>query len=129
MSLDKNMTILVVDDYSTMRKMIKNILTQSGFTKIIEADKGTTAFAKLKAEKINLVIADWNMPEMNGLELLKNIRGDANLKGTPMLMVTAESTVANVITAVKAGVNSYIIKPFDANTLLDKINRIFNEVK
>ena len=125
MPADKNMTILVVDDFSTMRRIVKNILGQLGFKNIIEADDGTTAIVKLKSEKIDFVITDWNMPKMTGMELLKEIRADANLKAIPVLMVTAEALQENIIAAVKAGVSNYIVKPFDAKTLSDKINKIF----
>ena len=125
MPANKEMRILVVDDFSTMRRIVKNILRQLGFTNIIEADDGTTAMAKLKAEKIDFVITDWNMPKMTGMELLKEIRTDPNMKGLPVLMVTAEALQENIIAAVKAGVNNYIVKPFDAQTLSDKLNKIF----
>ncbi|MBF0353398.1 MAG: chemotaxis response regulator CheY [SAR324 cluster bacterium] len=125
MPADKEMNILVVDDFSTMRRIVKNILRQLGFNNIVEADDGTTAMAKLKSEKIDFVITDWNMPKMTGMELLKEIRGDANLKNIPVLMVTAEALQENIIAAVKAGVSNYIVKPFDAKTLSDKIAKIF----
>ncbi|MBF0352394.1 MAG: chemotaxis response regulator CheY [SAR324 cluster bacterium] len=125
MPADKEMNILVVDDFSTMRRIVKNILRQLGFNNIVEADDGTTAMAKLKSEKIDFVITDWNMPKMTGMELLKEIRTDANLKSIPVLMVTAEALQENIIAAVKAGVSNYIVKPFDAKTLSDKINKIF----
>ena len=125
MPADKNMRILVVDDFSTMRRIVKNILRQLGFTNIVEADDGTTAMAKLKAEKIDFVITDWNMPKMTGLELLKEIRADADMKAIPVLMVTAEALQENIIAAVKAGVSNYIVKPFDAKTLSDKLSKIF----
>lgn len=119
------MHILVVDDFSTMRRIVKNILRQLGFNNISEADDGTTAMAKLKQDKIDFVITDWNMPKMTGMELLKEIRTDPNLKAIPVLMVTAEALQENIIAAVKAGVNNYIVKPFDAKTLSDKIAKIF----
>ncbi len=125
MPANKDMTILVVDDFSTMRRIVKNILRQLGFNNIVEADDGTTAMAKLKSEKIDFVITDWNMPKMTGMELLKEIRADGQLKSIPVLMVTAEALQENIIAAVKAGVNNYIVKPFDAKTLSDKINKIF----
>lgn len=126
MPADKSMNILVVDDFSTMRRIVKNILRQLGFTNIIEADDGTTAMAKLKSEKIDFVITDWNMPKMTGMELLKEIRADDGLKHLPVLMVTAEALQENIIAAVKAGVNNYIVKPFDAQTLSAKIDKIFS---
>ena len=125
MPANKDMQILVVDDFSTMRRIVKNILRQLGFNNIIEADDGTTAMAKLNSEKIDFVITDWNMPKMTGMELLKEIRADERLKNIPVLMVTAEALQENIIAAVKAGVNNYIVKPFDAKTLSDKINKIF----
>ena len=125
MPANKEMQILVVDDFSTMRRIVKNILRQLGFNNIVEADDGTTAMAKLNSEKIDFVITDWNMPKMTGMELLKEIRADERLKAIPVLMVTAEALQENIIAAVKAGVNNYIVKPFDAKTLSDKINKIF----
>lgn len=125
MPANKDMHILVVDDFSTMRRIVKNILRQLGYNNITEADDGTTAMAKLKSEKIDFCITDWNMPKMTGMELLKEIRADADLKHIPVLMVTAEALQENIIAAVKAGVNNYIVKPFDAKTLSDKINKIF----
>lgn len=125
MPANKEMQILVVDDFSTMRRIVKNILRQLGFNNIIEADDGTTAMAKLNSEKIDFVITDWNMPKMTGMELLKEIRADEKLKSIPVLMVTAEALQENIIAAVKAGVNNYIVKPFDAKTLSEKINKIF----
>lgn len=119
------MNILVVDDFSTMRRIVKNILRQLGFNNIIEADDGTTAMAKLKSEPIDFIITDWNMPKMTGMELLKEVRADEKLKKIPVLMVTAEALQENIIAAVKAGVNNYIVKPFDAKTLSEKINKIF----
>ena len=118
MSADPNMTILVVDDFSTMRRIVKNILRQLGFNKTIEADDGTTALEKLKSEKVDFVITDWNMPKMTGLELVKMIRSDSELKHLPILMVTAEALQENIVAAAKAGVNNYIVKPFDAKTLI-----------
>lgn len=125
MSADTNMTILVVDDFSTMRRIVKNILRQLGFNKTIEADDGTTALEKLKSEKVDFVITDWNMPKMTGLELVKMIRSDSELKHLPILMVTAEALQENIVAAAKAGVNNYIVKPFDAKTLSEKMSKIF----
>ena len=125
MALDKKMKILVVDDFATMRRIVKNILRQIGFTNILEADDGSTALNILKKEKVDLVITDWNMPKMSGLELLKAIRADDNLKDIPVMMVTAEALKENIIEAVKAGVNQYIVKPFTAQTLQEKIEKIF----
>ena len=127
MALDKKMKILVVDDFATMRRIVKNILRQIGFTNILEADDGSTALNILKKEKVDLVITDWNMPKMSGLELLKAIRADENLKDIPVMMVTAEALKENIIEAVKAGVNQYIVKPFTAQTLQEKLEKIFGK--
>ncbi|HQP30943.1 MAG TPA: response regulator, partial [Deltaproteobacteria bacterium] len=112
MTLDKNMKILVVDDFSTMRRIVKNILRQLGFNNILEADDGSTGLDILQKEKIDMVISDWNMPKMTGLELLKVVRADDALRDIPFLMVTAEAQQENIIEAVKSGVNNYIVKPF-----------------
>jgi len=125
MAADPNMKILVVDDFATMRRIVKNILTQLGFKNIIEADDGTTALPILKSEKIGLIISDWNMPKMTGLDLLKAVRADAAMAGTPFIMVTAEAQQDNIILAVKAKVSQYIVKPFTAETLAEKLNKIF----
>jgi two-component system chemotaxis response regulator CheY len=127
MTLDKNMKILVVDEFSTMRRIVKNILRQLNFANIIEADDGATAIEVLQREKIDLVVSDWNMPKMTGLELLKAVRADDALKHIPFLMVTAEAQQENIIEAVKSGVSNYIVKPFTAETLSQKINQIFNK--
>ncbi len=127
MALDKKMKILVVDDFATMRRIVKNILRQIGFTNILEADDGSTALNILRKEKVDLVITDWNMPKMSGLELLKAIRADENLKDIPVMMVTAEALKENIIEAVKAGVNQYIVKPFTAQTLQEKLEKIFGK--
>ncbi|HPS93248.1 MAG TPA: chemotaxis response regulator CheY [Deltaproteobacteria bacterium] len=127
MALDKNMKILVVDDFSTMRRIVKNILRQLGFVNIIEADDGSTALEILQREKMEFVVSDWNMPKMTGLELLKAIRADDALKHIPFLMVTAEAQQENIIEAVKSGVSNYIVKPFTAETLSQKINQIFTK--
>lgn len=122
--MDKSLKILVVDDFSTMRKVIRNLLRQIGYETIIEAEDGTAAWAILKAEQIDLIISDWNMPNMNGLELLKAVRADAKLAQTPFLMVTAEALQDNVVAAIKAGVSNYIVKPFTAEVLSEKITKI-----
>jgi two-component system chemotaxis response regulator CheY len=127
MATDKNMKILIVDDFSTMRRIVKNILRQLNFVNIIEADDGSTALEALQREKIDLVVSDWNMPKMTGLELIKVIRCDDALKHIPFLMVTAEAQQENIIEAVKSGVSNYIVKPFTAETLSQKINQIFNK--
>ena len=125
MTLNTNIKILVVDDFKTMRKIIKNILTQLGFKNIIEADDGTTALELLKKQKVDLIISDWNMPKMNGLELLKTVRSDDNLKDIRFIMVTAEAQKENVIEAIKHGVNQYVVKPFTPKTLKEKLEKIF----
>ena len=127
MNLDKNMKILVVDDFSTMRRIVKNILRQLNFVNIIESDDGSTALEVLQREKIDLVISDWNMPKMTGLELLKVLKADDALKHIPFLMVTAEAQQENIIEAVKSGVSNYIVKPYTAETLSQKINQIFSK--
>jgi len=125
MTLNPNIKILVVDDFKTMRKIIKNILTQLGFKNIIEADDGTTALELLKKQKVDLIISDWNMPKMNGLELLKTIRSDDNLKDIRFIMVTAEAQKESVIEAIKHGVNQYVVKPFTPETLKEKLEKVF----
>ena len=125
MAANKDMRILVVDDFSTMRRIVKNILRQLGYNNVVGADDGTTALTKLKAEKIDFCVTDWNMPKMSGLELLKEIRADESLKDIPVLMVTAEALQENIITAIKAGVSNYVVKPFDAATMAEKIDKIF----
>ncbi len=125
MPLDTNMRILVVDDFATMRKIIKNILSQLGFKNILEADDGTTAWEILQKEPVDLIISDWNMPKMSGLELLKKVRSDEKLKDTPFLMVTAEAQKENIIEAAKYKVSQYIVKPFTPETLKEKLEKIF----
>lgn len=125
--LDQNMKILVVDDFSTMRRIIKNILREIGYSNVDEADDGTTALEKLKGSKFDFVVTDWNMPNMPGIELLKAIRQDPTLKETPVLMVTAEAAKENVVTAVQAGVNNYIVKPFTAAALKERIDLILGK--
>jgi len=122
---DTKMKILVVDDFATMRRIVKNILKQLGFENILEADDGASALEVLKREKIQFIISDWNMPQMSGIELLKTVRATEAWKELPFLMVTAEGQKENVIEAVKNRVNNYIIKPFTPETLMEKINKIF----
>ena len=122
MAIDLSMPVLVVDDYSTMIRIIRNLLKQVGFQNIDDANDGSTALTKMRATKYGLVISDWNMEPMTGLELLKAIRADDRLKNTPFVMVTAESKTGNVIEAKKAGVSSFIVKPFSAETLKKKIS-------
>ncbi len=119
--MDVNIKILVVDDFSTMRRILKRALKEMGFTNIFEADDGTTALRALKEEKIDLILADWNMPNMSGLDLLK---ADDSLKDIPFIMVTAEAQKKNVLEAAKAGANNYVVKPFTPETLNEKIERV-----
>ncbi len=125
MGADPNMKILVVDDMSTMRRIIKNILKQLGFNNVEEAEHGQEALSKLKADTYGFVVSDWNMPVMAGIDLLRAIRGDERLKEIPVLMVTAEAQKDNLVEAIQAGVSNYIVKPFTAETLQDKMNKIF----
>ncbi|MEO1200001.1 MAG: response regulator [Pseudomonadota bacterium] len=127
MAVDQTMPILVVDDYKTMIRIIRNLLKQLGFNDVDEAADGTEALQKMRSRKYGLVISDWNMEPMTGYELLKNVRGDEKLGRTPFIMVTAESKTENVIAAKKAGVNNYIVKPFNAATLKSKIDAVFGE--
>jgi two-component system, chemotaxis family, chemotaxis protein CheY len=124
MGLDLSTPILVVDDYQTMIRIIRNLLKQLGFDDVDDALDGTQAIEKMRKRKYGLVISDWNMEPMTGYELLKTVRSDDQLKNTPFIMVTAESKTDNVIAAKKAGVNSYIVKPFNAQTLRAKIEAI-----
>jgi len=127
MPANKDMRILVVDDFSTMRRIIKNILRQLGFTNIVEADDGSTAWEMLNKERIDFVISDWNMPQMPGIDLLRKVRGSEELGSLPFLMVTAEAQQENIIEAVQAKVSNYIVKPFTAETLGQKIDKIFEK--
>ena len=122
--MDTSITILVVDDFSTMRKIIKNNLKQLGFSNIIEAEDGQLALEELKKNKVDLIISDWNMPNINGLELLKAVRGDEGLKQIPFVMVTAEGQKDNVMEAAKAGVSNYIVKPFTPDTFEEKLKKV-----
>jgi len=122
--MDTSMKVLVVDDFTTMRRIIKGVLKQLGFSNIIEAEDGSLALEELKKEEIGLIVSDWNMPNMSGLDLLKAVRGDENLKNTPFIMVTAEGQKENVVEAVKAGVSSYIIKPFTPETFGVKLKKV-----
>ena len=128
MDIDRNMGILVVDDFATMRKVIKNLLKQVGYKNITEAEDGGAALRVLKSQKIDFIISDWNMPNMNGLEFLKAVRADSELSDLPFLMVTAEALKENVVAAVKAGVSNYIVKPFTADTLNEKIRKIIEKL-
>jgi len=124
---DHNMKILTVDDFSTMRRIIRNMLRQLGYTNVVEAEYGVEALSLLQREKVDFVISDWNMPHMSGLDLLKAIRADENLRLIPVLLVTAEALKENVVEALKAGVNNYVVKPFTAETLKERIDAIFKE--
>ncbi len=121
MAVDPSMPILVVDDYQTMVRIIRNLLTQLGFENVDDASDGNAAIAKMRDKKYGLVISDWNMEPMTGYELLRQVRNEAEIAETPFIMVTAESKTENVIAAKKAGVNNYIVKPFNAQTLKSKI--------
>jgi len=122
---EKDIKVLIVDDMATMRRIIKSLLEQLGFKNIDEAEDGAIALEKLKKRNYDLVITDWNMPNMTGLELVQEIRKDPQLKEIPVLMVTAEAKKENVIAAIKAGVNNYIVKPFTAETLKEKLEKIY----
>jgi two-component system, chemotaxis family, chemotaxis protein CheY len=125
MALDPSIPVLVVDDYSTMVRIIRNLLRQLGFADVDDAPDGAAALAKMHAKRYGLVISDWNMEPMTGFDLLRQVRGDPELGETPFIMVTAESRTENVIAARKAGVNNYIVKPFNAQTLKSKIEVVF----
>ena len=125
MPLNLSMPVLVVDDYATMVRIIRNLLKQLGFEDVDDAPDGATAVTKMRAKKYGLVISDWNMEPMTGFELLKQVRADPALGPIPFIMVTAESKTENVIAAKKAGVNNYIVKPFNAQTLQHKIESVF----
>ncbi|MGZ6291076.1 MAG: chemotaxis response regulator CheY [Syntrophales bacterium] len=129
MDVNKKIKILVVDDFATMRKVIRNLLKQSGYEDVTEAEDGVTAMSMLKSTKIDFVISDWNMPNMTGIELLRAVRSDKELSTMPFLMVTAESLKDNVVDAVKAGVSNYIVKPFTAEVLGEKIEKILETIK
>jgi two-component system chemotaxis response regulator CheY len=122
--MDKNTNILIVDDYKTMLRIIRNLLKQLDFDNVEEASDGSEALAKLRAGNFGLVISDWNMAPMTGLDLLKEVRADARLKDLPFIMITAESKTENVIAAKQAGVSNYIVKPFNAETLREKIEKV-----
>jgi two-component system chemotaxis response regulator CheY len=125
---DKNMKFLVVDDFSTMRRIVRNLLKELGFNNVDEAEDGQIAFHKLKNSPFDFVVTDWNMPNMSGIELLKSIRSDPGLKSLPVLMVTAEAKKENIIEAATAGASGYIVKPFTAATLDEKLNKIFQNL-
>lgn len=127
-NLNKNMKILIVDDFSTMRRIIKNLLRDIGFTNTFEADDGTSALPMLKNGSFDFLITDWNMPGMSGIDLLNYVRADDHLKHLPVLMVTAEAKREQIIKAAQAGVNGYVIKPFTAQILKGKIEKIFERI-
>jgi two-component system chemotaxis response regulator CheY len=127
-NIDFRMKVLVADDFATMRKIVRNILKQIGFDDIVEAEDGQAALQILKNENIGLVVTDWNMPNMTGLELLEKIRTDPKTSKLPVLMVTAEGLKENVVAAVKAGVNNYVVKPFTAEVLQEKLEQIFKKL-
>lgn len=125
MTVDYNIKIMIVDDFATMRRIVKNILMQLGFKNFLEADDGSTAWDILQKEEVNLIVSDWNMPKMTGIELLKKVRADDRFTNLPFLMVTAEAQKENIIEAIKARVSNYIVKPFTPETLSEKIEKIF----
>ena len=127
--LNTNMKILIVDDFSTMRRIVKNLLRDLGFNNTVEADDGLTALPLLKRGDFDFVVTDWNMPGMQGIDLLRQIRADEQLKHLPVLMITAEAKREQIIEAAQAGVNGYIIKPFNAVTLKEKIAKIFERLQ
>ncbi len=126
---DKNLKFLVVDDFSTMRRIVRNLLKELGFANIDEAEDGVVALQKLRGSRFDFVISDWNMPNMDGMALLQNIRSDEALKKIPVLMVTAEAQKENIVAAAKAGASGYVVKPFTAVTLEEKLNKIFQNME
>jgi two-component system chemotaxis response regulator CheY len=129
MAVDLNMPVLIVDDYNTMVRIIRNLLRQLGFEHIDDANDGSEALAKMQQRKYGLVISDWNMEGMTGYDLLQQVRANPELAATPFIMVTAESKTENVIAAKKAGVSNYIVKPFNAQTLKSKIETVFPDLE
>ena len=127
MAVNKNMRILVVDDFLTMRRIIINLLRQLGFNNVVEAADGKQALDRVHEEQIDLIVSDWNMPNMTGIEFLKHVRADEKYKSTPFIMVTAEGKKENVVAAVHAGVSNYIVKPFNAATLKEKMSKVIGE--
>lgn len=124
---DKNLKFLVVDDFSTMRRIVRNLLKELGYTNVDEAEDGSVGLQKLKGGNFQFVVTDWNMPVMTGIELLKAIRADATLKHLPVLMITAEAKKENIVEAAQNGASGYIVKPFTAATLEEKLNKIFEK--
>jgi two-component system chemotaxis response regulator CheY len=127
--MDKNMNILVVDDFSTMRRIVKNLLSEIGFNNIVEADDGKTALPILENGGIDFLVTDWNMPGMPGIDLLKAVRADPKLSSLPVLMVTAEAKRDQIMEAAQAGVNGYVVKPFTADTLKEKVDKVFERLE
>jgi len=125
---DKNLRILVVDDFPTMRRIVRSLLKELGFTNVEEAEDGRDALNKLQAGGFQFVVSDWNMPNLDGLEMLKQIRADAALAALPVLMITAEAKKENIIAAAQAGASGYVVKPFTAATLEEKLNKIFEKL-
>lgn len=125
---NKDMSILVVDDFPTMRRIVRSLLKELGFTNVEEAEDGKEALAKIRAGSFEFIISDWNMPNLDGLEMLKQVRADAALKDLPVLMITAEAKKENIIAAAKAGASGYIVKPFTAATLEEKLNKILEKL-
>jgi len=126
--VDKGLKILVVDDFPTMRRIVRNLLKELGFENVDEAEDGAMALDKLRTGGFQFVVSDWNMPNLDGLEMLKQIRLDPNLKSLPVLMVTAEAKKENIVAAAQAGANGYVVKPFTAATLEEKLNKIFEKL-
>ena len=126
---DSNMKFLIVDDFSTMRRIVRNLLKELGFNNVDEAEDGVDALSKLQGGGFEFVISDWNMPNMTGIDLLRNIRADAALRGLPVLMVTAEAKKENIIEAAKAGASGYVVKPFTSATLDEKLSKIFKTME
>ncbi len=126
--MNKDMKVLIVDDFATMRRIVRNLLLELGFSDIEEADDGKTALPILKRGRVDFLVTDWNMPGMDGLDLVRHVRSSPDLKGIPILMVTAEAKKSQIIEAAQAGINGYIVKPFTASTLNEKIERIFARI-
>ncbi|MBL1270093.1 MAG: chemotaxis response regulator CheY [Halomonas sp.] len=125
---DKNMSFLVVDDFPTMRRIVRSLLKELGFTNVDEAEDGQDALNKMRSGNFDFIVSDWNMPNLDGLEMLKEMRQDEALKALPVLMVTAEAKKENIIAAAQAGANGYVVKPFTAATLEEKLNKIFDKL-
>lgn len=125
---EQNLRFLVVDDFSTMRRIVRNLLKELGYTNVEEAEDGVDGLSKLRTGQFDFVVSDWNMPNMDGLEMLKQIRADAALNKLPVLMVTAEAKKENIIAAAQAGANGYVVKPFTAATLDEKLSKIFEKL-